>query len=62
LYNDYLKHVLEKFLRKLLRSIVDGEQFQIPSTIDDEAIIDEIQEVLHARIGQIIKKSLKYFL
>lgn len=32
-----------KILRKLLRSIADGEQFQIPSTIDDEAIIDEIR-------------------
>ncbi|MEM0543601.1 acetate--CoA ligase [Flavobacterium sp. j3] len=35
-----------KILRKLLRSIADGEQFQIPSTIDDEAIIDEVREVL----------------
>ncbi|WP_338378701.1 acetate--CoA ligase [uncultured Flavobacterium sp.] len=33
-----------KILRKLLRSIVDGEKFQIPSTIDDEAIIDEVKE------------------
>lgn len=32
-----------KILRKLLRSIADGESFQIPSTIDDEAIIDEIR-------------------
>jgi propionyl-CoA synthetase len=35
-----------KILRKLLRSIVDKENFQIPSTIDDEAIIGEIQEVI----------------
>lgn len=35
-----------KILRKLLRSIADGIDFQIPSTIDDEAIIDEINEVL----------------
>ena len=35
-----------KILRKLLRSIVDKEKFQIPSTIDDEAIIDEIVEVI----------------
>ena len=34
-----------KILRKLLRSIADGENFQTPSTIDDEAIIDEIQSV-----------------
>lgn len=32
-----------KILRKLLRSIADGESFQIPSTIDDVAIIDEIE-------------------
>ena len=35
-----------KTLRKLMRSIADGENFQIPSTIDDETIIDEIIEVL----------------
>lgn len=33
-----------KILRKLLRSIVDGANYQIPSTIDDEAIIDEVKE------------------
>ncbi|SMC60941.1 acetate--CoA ligase [Moheibacter sediminis] len=32
-----------KILRKLLRSIIDKEQFQIPSTIDDVLIIDEIK-------------------
>jgi propionyl-CoA synthetase len=31
-------------LRKLIRSIADGDSFQIPSTIDDEAIIDEIKD------------------
>jgi propionyl-CoA synthetase len=35
-----------KTLRKLMRSIADGENFQIPSTIDDEAIVEEIIEVL----------------
>ncbi len=41
-----------KILRKMMRSIADGEQFQIPSTIDDEEIIDEISDVLeHAKIG-----------
>ena len=41
-----------KILRKMMRSIADGEQFQIPSTIDYEAIIDEIRDVLeHAKIG-----------
>ncbi|NHM01975.1 propionyl-CoA synthetase [Flavobacterium sp. KDG-16] len=31
-----------KILRKLMRSIVDGENFQIPSTIDDEEIVNEL--------------------
>lgn len=35
-----------KILRKLLRSIIDGAQYQVPSTIDDVAIIDEITESL----------------
>ncbi|HLF52841.1 acetate--CoA ligase [Flavobacterium sp.] len=35
-----------KILRKLMRSIADGDNFQIPSTIDDESIIEEIREVL----------------
>jgi len=41
-----------KILRKMMRSIADGENFQVPSTIDDEAIIDEISDVLqHDKIG-----------
>ena len=41
-----------KILRKMMRSIADDEHFQIPSTIDDEAIIDEIREILkEAKIG-----------
>jgi len=41
-----------KILRKLLRSIADGENIQIPSTIDDEAIIDEVRnEFIKAKIG-----------
>lgn len=35
-----------KTLRKLMRSIADGENYQIPSTIDDESIVDEIITVL----------------
>jgi propionyl-CoA synthetase len=31
-----------KILRKLMRSITDGDEFQIPSTIDDESIVEEI--------------------
>ena len=32
-----------KILRKLIRTMLDGKEFQIPSTIDDEAIVGEIQ-------------------
>ena len=35
-----------KILRKMMRSIADGETFQVPSTIDDEVIISEIRIVL----------------
>ncbi len=35
-----------KILRKMMRSIADGDHFQVPSTIDDEAIIEEIRAVL----------------
>jgi propionyl-CoA synthetase len=35
-----------KTLRKLMRSIADGENYQIPSTIDDESIVEEINTVL----------------
>lgn len=46
-----------KILRKLMRSIADGENFQIPSTIDDEAIVEEIMEVLKKyEIGVYNKK------
>ncbi len=31
-----------KILRKLMRSITDGDEFQIPSTIDDESIVEEM--------------------
>ncbi|KNB60184.1 AMP-binding protein [Chryseobacterium sp. Hurlbut01] len=33
-----------KILRKMIRTLLDGKEFQIPSTIDDEKIIEEIQE------------------
>jgi propionyl-CoA synthetase len=37
-----------KILRKLLRNIADEQQFNIPSTIDDVQIIDEIKSVYQA--------------
>ena len=41
-----------KTLRKLMRSIADGEDFQIPSTIDDEDIIEEIRSAFeNANVG-----------
>ena len=39
-----------KVLRKTMRSIADGNEYTVPATIDDPAILDEISEAL-ARIG-----------
>ena len=44
-----------KILRKLMRNITDGVAYQIPSTIDDVAIIDEIKDVLAERKIGIFK-------
>jgi len=38
-----------KILRKLIRKIIDGEDYIIPSTIDDPAILDEIKASLQAQ-------------
>jgi propionyl-CoA synthetase len=35
-----------KILRATMRAIADGEQVQVPSTIDDPAILDEIKGTL----------------
>ncbi|WP_296622130.1 hypothetical protein [Marivirga sp.] len=41
-----------KILRKLLRNIADEKQYNVPSTIDDVQIIDEIKIVYeNKRIG-----------
>ena len=45
-----------KILRKLLRNSVDGIPFQIPSTIDDESIIAELEIVFKKnKIGSFAK-------
>lgn len=38
-----------KILRKTIRQMADGEQFTIPSTIDDPQILSEISEVMRQR-------------
>ncbi len=43
-----------KILRKILRSIADGKEYQIPSTIDDPASLGEIEEAMK---GQGIVQS-----
>ena len=40
-----------KILRKALRQLADGVPVEVPSTIDDPAIIDEVRAVLDARPG-----------
>ncbi|MEM9075555.1 MAG: AMP-binding protein [Bacteroidota bacterium] len=48
-----------KILRKLLRNIADKDEYPIPSTIDDVAIIDEIMQVYRTRnIGKPKKQTI----
>ena len=37
-----------KILRKLVRSIVDGQTYQIPSTIDEPESLTDMEEVIRA--------------
>ncbi|WP_262888636.1 AMP-binding enzyme [Hymenobacter sp. HDW8] len=46
-----------KILRKTMRQLADGEQFSIPSTIDDPLILDEIRAGLERRgVGAAFEK------
>ncbi|MGZ5197302.1 MAG: AMP-binding protein [Kaistella sp.] len=36
-----------KILRKLIRTMLDGKEYQMPSTIDDESIVAELQEMMN---------------
>ncbi|NWN82628.1 MAG: propionyl-CoA synthetase [Halomonas sp.] len=38
-----------KILRKLLRNIADGQEYTVPSTIDDPASLEEIHDTMQAR-------------
>jgi propionyl-CoA synthetase len=38
-----------------MRKIADGEQYSVPSTIDDPSILGEVEEAFR-RIGYAIKK------
>jgi len=42
-----------KILRKLIRAIANEEEFTIPSTIDDPAIVEEIKEAIHPNYKHI---------
>jgi propionyl-CoA synthetase len=47
-----------KILRKLLRQIADGEEYSIPSTIDDPASIPEMADAMARRqVGALSKAS-----
>ena len=35
-----------KILRRVMRNIADGKEFQTPSTIEDSSVLDEIKEKL----------------
>lgn len=36
-----------KILRRTIRQIADGEEYAVPSTIDDPSSLNEIERVLH---------------
>ncbi len=38
-----------KILRKTIRQIADGEEYVVPSTIDDPSILDEIAEAINSK-------------
>jgi propionyl-CoA synthetase len=38
-----------KILRRTMRAITDGREYQVPSTIDDPAILDEIADAVASR-------------
>ncbi|KFC66508.1 AMP-dependent synthetase and ligase [Bosea sp. LC85] len=40
-----------KILRATMKKIADGEDYVMPATIDDPAVLDEIGEVLRARVA-----------
>jgi propionyl-CoA synthetase len=40
-----------KILRGTMRQIADGEEFRMPATIDDPAVLDEIREAVAAKTG-----------
>ena len=37
-----------KILRKTMRQIADGEEAQVPSTIEDVSVLEELTEVLRS--------------
>lgn len=42
-----------KILRKMIRQIAAGEEYQVPSTIDDPSSLEDVREVLsEAGVGQ----------
>lgn len=46
-----------KILRKTMRKITDGEEYSVPSTIDDPIVLEEIIEILKkAKIGKAFHK------
>lgn len=42
-----------KILRKLLRAIANKEEIRIPSTIDDPAIVQEIDDIIHPNLKKL---------
>ena len=47
-----------KILRKIMRHIADGQQFNPPSTIEDITVLDELKELMKKNtVGQAFNKE-----
>ena len=36
-----------KILRKTMRQMADGEEYTVPSTIEDASVLDDLRRLLH---------------
>ena len=47
-----------KILRQVIRKMIDGQEYTVPSTIDDPGIVDELRDTL-SRNGWLIDLTEK---
>ena len=46
-----------KILRKIIRAIADGKEYNLPSTIDDPEILTEIQTLFEGQMVGVFEKK-----